>query len=160
MFLKVFCVNAHYWYCSAVGLFLYICRPMASHNTTNSFYCMDSVEKTIKDSDFALENLRHLETIHPKWVEELNNTDWTNRPIGYQNQVTAIDDQEKAFSRETGRYLELRVIEWLSSVEFAKDKQKEMLRDAFRTAAKILTSELKDAKEGTKEAPKEPTLGI
>lgn len=121
---------------------------------------MESVDKVIRESESALNNLRYLESIHPKWVEELKNTDWTDRPVGYQNQLKAVDDQEKAFSRETSRYLELKIGEWLSSIEFADDKETELLRDAFRTAAKILTASLKDSKESTKEEPKDPTLGI
>ncbi|MBR5660644.1 MAG: hypothetical protein IKW99_03750 [Bacteroidales bacterium] len=106
---------------------------------------MESVDKIIKDSDYVIDNLKHLERIHAQWVKELNESNWTNRPVGYENQLSAIDQQEKAFSRETERYLETRIIEWLSELAFPNADALEKFRDACRSVAKILTAKLKDA---------------
>lgn len=118
---------------------------------------MESLDKILKESDYVVQNLKHLERIHAQWIGKLNETDWTDRPLGYENQVSGITMQENAFARETGRYFETLMSEWINSLDLSNTDSVLKLRDSLKFALKILAAKLKDSSEPNSE---EPTLNL
>lgn len=138
-------------------ILLYLVSLLLKNVNLSKLNSMESLEKILKESDYVVQNLKHLERIHAQWVSKLNETDWADRPMGYENQVSGISMQENAYSRETGRFLETLISEWIDSLDLSDANAILKLRDSLKTASKILAAKLKDLSEPT---PEEPTLNL
>ena len=104
---------------------------------------MKTVEEVHRMVEGCIENLNHLARIHPKWESELPGIDRDLRPVGYENQVKALQMQEDAFDRESKRLLATSVEEWFASLGEMNASDLDNLKEALKTAQALVSKEQK-----------------
>ena len=104
---------------------------------------MKTVEEIHHAVEGCIENLNHLARIHPKWEEALPGIDRELRPVGYENQVKALQMQEDAFDRESKRLLVTSVEEWFASLGEMNASDLDNLKEALKAAQALVSREQK-----------------
>lgn len=104
---------------------------------------MKTVEEIHQAVERCIKNLNHLARIHPKWEAELPGIDRDVRPVGYENQIKALQMQEDAFDRESKRLLVTSVEEWFASLGELTEADLENLKDALKAAQALVSKEQK-----------------
>lgn len=104
---------------------------------------MKTVEEIHQAVERCIKNLNHLARIHPKWEAELPGIDRDLRPVGYENQVKALQMQEDAFSRESKRLLVTSVEEWFASLGELTAIDLDNLKEALKAAQTLVSKEQK-----------------
>ena len=106
---------------------------------------MRNVEEIRADIDACYANLNHLVRTNEKWRDELPGIDREVRPVGYDNQVEGIRQQEVAFSSESKRLIILKAEEWLSSLGPLGNRDLECLKESLKAASELVKKEIKSA---------------